>query len=265
MDTEGYIRIINIRLNNYNDHALTNLPTSPQVGTGGSRVRREHDTERIPSCEGGPLPYNNTSCPSKRRGMSDNTKDKSRVYRDRHSMPAYSTYTPGMKRGGIKMNITQYDTTLIQERTAPEMRRRRCIRLRPRMGNIQRRERTGISPRKRGSSDSKGRREKKSTKEAVLAGLRIEDDVLREAKLGKLNNNIGCSKNITYNRGGARKDKMAKACRRFPAGERATARHIRTEHRGDTRQQEDHEVCKRDPPQEPIDKAKPTWNRIQNT
>ena len=138
MDTEGYIRITNIRLNNYNDHALTNLPTSPQVGTGGSRVRREHDTERMPSCERGLLPYNNTSCPSKRRGMSDNTKDKSRIHRNIHSMPAYSTYTPGMKRGGIKMKITQHDNTFIQERTAPEMRRRRCIRLRPRMWNIQR-------------------------------------------------------------------------------------------------------------------------------
>ena len=154
------------------------------------------------------------------------------------------------------MRITQYDTTLIQERTAPEMRRRRCIRLRPRMGNIQRRERTGISPRKRGSCESKGRREEKSTKEAVLAGLRVEDDVLREARLGKLNNNIGCNKNITYIRGGARKDKMAKAYRRFTAGERATKSRVRTKHRGDTRQQEDHEVCRRDSPQELIDKAK---------
>ena len=163
------------------------------------------------------------------------------------------------------MKITQYDTTLNQERTTIEMRRRRRIRLRPRIWNLQRRERTGIPPRKRGSRDSKGRREEESTKEAVLARLRIEDDVLREARLVKLNNNIGCSKNITYNRGGARKDKMAKACRRLAAGERATASRVRTKHRGDTRQQEDHEVCRRDSPQELIDMAKLKGNRIQKS
>ena len=56
---------------------------------------------------------------------------------------------------------------------------------------------------------------------------------------------------------------MAKACRRFTAGERATASRVRTKHRGDTRQQEDHEVCKRDSPQELIDKAKLKGNRTQ--
>ena len=56
---------------------------------------------------------------------------------------------------------------------------------------------------------------------------------------------------------------MAKACRRFTAGVRATASHERTKHRGDRWQQEDYEVCIRDSPQELIDKAKLKRNRTQ--
>ena len=126
-----------------------------------------------------------------------------------------------MKRGGIKMKITQFFyTTLKQERAAPEMCRRRHIRLRPRMGHIQRREGAEISSRKREGSTC--------TKEAVLTGLRIE--VFREARRGKVKDNIGCYKeDITYIRGGARKNNMAKASRRFTAGERAAASHEKIE------------------------------------
>ena len=142
----------------------------------------------------------------------------------------------------------------MQGRKAPAMCRRRHFRLRPRLGNLQRREGPTISPRKRESGNSKGN--SKSTKEAILTGLRF----FREARR-RVNDNIGCYEKLnekyrTYIRGGARDIKMAEASRRFAAGERATASRIRTEHRGDTRQQEDHEVCRRDSPQELIDKAK---------
>ena len=107
-------------------------------------------------------------------------------------------------------------TTLKQERAAPEMCRRRHIRLRPRMGHIQRREGTEISPRKREGSTC--------TKEAVLTGLQIE--IFREARRGRVKDNIGCYKEErTYIRGGARDIKMAKASRRFAAGERAISGH----------------------------------------
>ena len=49
----------------------------------------------------------------------------------------------------------------------------------------------------------------------------------------RVHDNIGCY--ITYIRGGARKDEMARACRRFTAGERATASHARTEPRRNRR------------------------------
>ena len=97
-----------------------------------------------------------------------------------------------------------------------------------------------------------------SDKLFVRTGLRlgIYGDSTK-ARRRRVKDNISCHKEVrTYTRGGARHNKMAKACRRFTAGVRATASHERTKHRGDRWQQEDYEVCIRDSPQELIDKAK---------
>ena len=76
-----------------------------------------------------------------------------------------------------------------------------------------------------------------SDKLFVRTGLRlgIYGDSTK-ARRRRVKDNISCHKEVrTYTRGGARHNKMAKACRRFTAGERATASHERTELRGESR------------------------------
>ena len=140
-------------------------------------------------------------------------------------MTAYSKYAPGNKGGGHNKKITQSAHILMQGRKAPAMCRRRHFRLRPRLGNLQRREGPTISPRKRESGNSKrcSKSSSKSTKEAIFTGLRFFCETRR-----RVNDNIGCyEKYRTYIRGGARDIKMAEASRRFAAGERATSSHRR--------------------------------------
>ena len=69
-----------------------------------------------------------------------------------------------------------------------------------------------------------------SDKLFVRTGLRlgIYGDSTK-ARRSRVKDNIGCHIEVgTYIRGGARHNKMAKACRRFTAGVRATASHERT-------------------------------------
>ena len=102
------------------------------------------------------------------------------------------------------------------------MCRRRHLRLRPRMGNIQRREGPTISSRERERGDIKRGSESSSEGRWLLC----------ETGRFRLNYNIGYNeKYITCIRGGARDINMAEASRRLPAGERAISSHKRKNYR----------------------------------
>ena len=115
------------------------------------------------------------------------------------------------------------------------MCRRRHIRLRFRMWHIQRRKGTTVPARTEVCVHKSHGARQFSILEAILTGLRFRV-CCDPPKAGRrrINDNGGGarSKEVrTYTRGGARHNKMAKACRRFTAGERATSSHGRKNYR----------------------------------